>query len=92
MILTFDSVSTTHGMVILTMGNASTQLRHDFTASAAQLLKTGPEVILQCSKTVQGSTKGRKVQSKKKREGHCVFVCVGVCLLPDVCHGTRKAS
>lgn len=64
MILTFDIVELPINKVMLLF----LQLRHDFTVSAAQLLKSGPEVILKCRKTVKGSTKGKKVQSKKKKK------------------------
>lgn len=78
------------------------QPRHDFTVRAAQLLKTGREVILKSSKTTQKQAKRRKknknsrVKMKRKIErALCVcvcVVCVGVCLLPDACRGPCEVS
>lgn len=65
------------------------QSRHDFMVRAAQPFKTRYELILKSSKQQRTKQKAEKIQNEKKEKGHCVSVCMGVCLC--VCCQTRAA-
>lgn len=69
------------------------QSRHDFMVRAAQPFKTRYKRILKSSKQQRTKQKAEKnPEWKKKEKGHCVSVCMGVCLLPDACRGACEVS